>query len=360
MERTIRLLEQGIADGRHIGGQLHLQVGSRQINFALGEARPGLPMTQQTLMLWLSTGKPLTAIAIALLYDRREVQLQDKVTRFIPEFGQYGKEPITLHHLLTHTGGFRRADKIDPATPWDQMIARICATPLELDWLPGQRAGYHMASSWFILGEIIQRISGCSFTDFMRAELFDPLGMDNTHFLLRPDDLESYRDRIGIMHSTASGQPRPLPLENPAGFSLPRPGSSARGPISEIGRFYRMLLEEGRAGSKQLLKPETVGLFTQPQRIGMYDFTFLHTLDFGLGFIVNSNRYGVGTVPYGYGEHASDSAFGHSGAESSCAFADPRHDLVVAWVLNGMCGDRAHNLRAREINSALYEDAGLS
>jgi CubicO group peptidase (beta-lactamase class C family) len=83
-------------------------------------------------------------------------------------------------------------------------------------------------------------------------------------------------------------------------------------------------------------------------------------IDFGLGFIVNSNRYGVETVPYGYGRSAADQAFGHSGAQSSCAFGDPTHKLVVAWSCNGLPGERLHQRRAREINSAIYEDLGLA
>jgi CubicO group peptidase (beta-lactamase class C family) len=91
----------------------------------------------------------------------------------------------------------------------------------------------------------------------------------------------------------------------------------------------------------------------------MFDETFRHIMDWGLGFMVNSNRYGANTVPYGFGKHASDETFGHSGSQSSVAFADPTHRLVVAWVCNGMPGERKHQARAREINSAIYEDLNL-
>ena len=62
----------------------------------------------------------------------------------------------------------------------------------------------------------------------------------------------------------------------------------------------------------------------------------------------------------GYGGYASDEAFGHSGAQSSCAFADPARKLVVAWSCNGLPGERLHQRRAREINSAIYDDVGLA
>ena len=99
---------------------------------------------------------------------------------------------------------------------------------------------------------------------------------------------------------------------------------------------------------------------TARQRIGLFDHTFQHTLDLGLGFIVDSNRHGAGTVPYGYGRHASEATFGHSGSQSSCAFADPEHQLVVAWHCNGQPGEPRHQKRAREINSMIYEELGLA
>jgi CubicO group peptidase (beta-lactamase class C family) len=96
------------------------------------------------------------------------------------------------------------------------------------------------------------------------------------------------------------------------------------------------------------------------QRRGLFDETFQHIVDFGLGFLINSNRYGPESVPYGYGRHASEETFGHSGSQSSSAFADPVHSLVVAWVFNGRPGERLHQRRARELNTLIYEDLELA
>ena len=98
---------------------------------------------------------------------------------------------------------------------------------------------------------------------------------------------------------------------------------------------------------------------TARHRVGMYDQTFRHVVDFGLGFIVNSAMYGVDTVPYGYGPHASPRAFGHSGAQSSVGMADPEHGLVIAVAFNGMPGEARHHARIREVLAAIYEDLGL-
>jgi CubicO group peptidase (beta-lactamase class C family) len=99
---------------------------------------------------------------------------------------------------------------------------------------------------------------------------------------------------------------------------------------------------------------------TSRQRAGVFDDTFQHVLDWGFGFCINSNRHGRETVPYGYGRFCSEETFGHSGAQSSCAFADPAHNLVVAWAFNGMPGERRHQLRARDLNSAIYQDLDLA
>jgi CubicO group peptidase (beta-lactamase class C family) len=83
-------------------------------------------------------------------------------------------------------------------------------------------------------------------------------------------------------------------------------------------------------------------------------------MDWGLGFIVNSARYGADSVPYGFGPHASDRAVGHSGHQSTVAFIDREYDLAVALVCNGMPGEVRHHLRMREILAAVYDDLGIS
>ncbi|HMO64561.1 MAG TPA: serine hydrolase, partial [Verrucomicrobiota bacterium] len=101
----------------------------------------------------------------------------------------------------------------------------------------------------------------------------------------------------------------------------------ARGPLAGLARFYQLLLAGGELDSRRLLRSDTVAALTRPQRTGLFDATFRHVVDFGLGFVLNSNAHGADTVPYGYGPSAGTGTFGHSGSQSSCAFADPEHDL---------------------------------
>ena len=385
LPKTLALLELGMHSILHPGAQLYISWrGEVLADVALGEARPGVAMQPETLTLWLSAGKPITAVAIAQLVERGMLAFDDLVSRHLPEFAQNGKDAITIRHLLTHTAGFREADKLAENLPWDAMIARICATSLEAEWNVGARAGYQTMSSWFILGELIRRVDGREAGRYVRENIFEPLGMGDSWMGIPADQIARYGDRMGMMYYSGRTEFRVHPFWNAEeDFAACRPGSGVRGPIRELGRFYEALLDvlserrtpfrpECRSGSSdrraepefgapgQLLRPETLRELTARQRIGLFDHTFQHTLDLGLGFIVDSNRHGAGTVPYGYGRHASEATFGHSGSQSSCAFADPEHQLVVAWHCNGQPGEPRHQKRAREINSMIYEELGLA
>ena len=350
------VLEEGVRVGVHLGAQLYVSFkGEIIFDFACGEARAGVPMRSDSIVQWLSSGKPLTAIALAQLYERGLIHLAAPVSQYLPAFAANGKAAITIEHLLTHTAGFRGADKISADAPWDEVIQKTCEAPLEEGWVPGARAGYSTTAAWFVLAEIIQRLTGVAFDSYMRNEILDPAGMNDVWLRLPFEKYKAYGERLALMHDTAAVKRDPMFMQDAAGMAQCRPGSGARGPVRELGKFYEMLLAGGAVDGETIVRGETIALFTRRHRAGLFDETFLHKLDFGYGFILNSNRYGVETVPYGYGRYASEETFGHSGAQSSCAFADPAHKLVVAWVTNGLPGERPHQKRQREINHAIYE-----
>jgi CubicO group peptidase (beta-lactamase class C family) len=320
-------------------------------------------MAPDTINLWFSSGKPLTAVAIARLWEQGKVELDLPVARYVPEFGAGGKAGITVRHLLNHTAGFRAADRVRDDLPWDEAIQAICATPAEPGWVPGQRAGYQLFSSWFLLGEIVRRLDGRPIDRYIAEEIFAPLGLQDCWVGLPPDSFRAYGDRMGLMHFLTQGQLRPHRAWNSeSSAAVVRPGGNVRGPMRELGRFYEALLAllAGEGEARRIIQPGSLATFTRRDREGMFDETFRHVLDWGLGFAVNSNRHGAETIPYGFGPHASEGAFGHGGSQSSCGFADPAHGLAVAWVCNGMIGETAHQKRARQLNAALYQDLGLA
>jgi CubicO group peptidase (beta-lactamase class C family) len=349
----------------HLGAQIYVSHRGRTIvDAAIGEARPGAPMTEDTMMLWLSASKPIAAIAIAQLWERGKLALDDRVAKCIPEFGIKGKEPITLRHVLTHTGGFRTVPGLSNwgCESWEQTIARICEAPLEPSWTIGRTAGYHPMTSWFILGEVVRRVDGRIFDRYVREAVFLPLEMQNSWVGMPAAQYRAYAHRLAPIYDTSRGELDSSGLANTEeGNIMPRPGSNGRGPIRELARFYDMLLHGGELDGVRIVSPQTVDALVARHRAGLLDKTFDHVIDWGLGIIINSSQYEVPeSLPYGYGSHASLRTFGHSGSQSSCAFADPDNHLVVVWACNGMPGESKHQQRQRSINGAIYQDLGLS
>jgi CubicO group peptidase (beta-lactamase class C family) len=321
--------------------------------------------------------------------------------KFIPEFGQNGKERITLKQILTHTAGIRFINFDWPQTPWDQIIALICAAAPEAGWPIGEKAGYSPFASWFILGEVVRRLDGRKYEDYVRAEIFLPLGMQDSWLALPPAQYRAYGDRIGILMNTFKKPMEPAGDDTEEAAAACRPSGGARGPARELGRFYEMMLNNGAPpqttsgillplppgevrgeGARELpgasiarstnvddasdhetsprtdriLTPESVALLTHPHRVGMFDHTFRHVMDWGLGFMVNSAKYGEATAPYGHGPISSAQSFGHGGAQSTCAFADPERKLAVVIIFNGQPGEPAHHRRLRATLAAMEED----
>lgn len=316
-------------------------------------------MTADTINLWLSAGKPLTAVAVMQQCERGTLSLDDHVARFIPEFAEAGKSEITIRHLLTHAGGFRNVETGYPEASWDEVIRRICASPIEENWIVGRTGGYHTTTSWFILGELLQRVTGRLYADVMRDDLFCPLGLNDTWAALSFDQYAAYGDRIGWLYAREQAELKLLDWSNAARCAAPSPGSNSRGPIRELAHFYEMLLNVGEGPHGRILLPETVAAMTARHRTGQFDQTLGHVVDFGLGVIIDSNQYGIDTVPYGYGRYCSPRTFGHGGAQSSQGWCDPEAGLVVANFFNGRPGEGQNHRRAKSLNEAIYLDLGL-
>lgn len=361
LPRTLAAIESGMAAGLHIGAQAYVSLGGQPIaDWAIGESRPGVLMAADTLMIWLSATKPIVAVCIAQLWEKGRLKLDDPVALHIPEFAAHGKDGITLRHLLTHTAGIRAAAGNGGRESWDETIAKICAAKIEPGWIPGQKAGYHAASSWFLLGELVRRLDGRPLEQYVRKDIFLPLGMSDSYIGLPIEQYAAYGDRIGIMQNTDGSAPKPHMWDTPEMAARCKPGGNGRGPMRQLVRFYEMLLNGGSLDGVRIISPQTAEALTARHRVGLFDHTFKHVMDWGLGFIVNNNQYGIDTVRYGYGPHASWRTYGHSGHQSSVAFADPKHGLAAAIVFNGTPGETAHDQRVRTVLSALYEDLGLA
>lgn len=363
LPETSKVTRAGIKRGLHTGLQLYVSCGREVIaDCGFGESSPGVEMTPHTISMWLSAGKPLTAVAILQLVEQGLLDLDGRIVDWIPEFASAGKEQIRLHHLLTHTAGFRNVETGWPHLSWAETIDRICKSPLEDDWRVGETAGYHTSSSWFILGELIQRVDrqDRSFSEYLRQEICESLGMNDARNGMTSDFWSANNVRIAEMSQLEKGKTGLLPWHDEQHCIAASPGANSRGPVNQLGKFYECLLAGGEFNGRRILSDESVESLTTRHREGLYDQTLFHNVDFGLGVILDSNRYGADTVPYGFSPYCSERTFGHGGSQSSIGFADPDAELVVCYVANCRVGEPRHQKRNREIISAIYRDLGLA
>ncbi len=357
--RVVEVLEQGISDGTHIGAQLYVSHRGRVLaDLAVGHARDSVAMTTDSLMTWFSMTKAVTAVAVAQQWERGALDVEAPVVRYIPEFAGDGADPakrrITIRHLLTHTAGIADADGMRESRPWRESraenLARIYAAPTEYE--PGTRAGYHPAAGMSVLGEVVTRVAGVPYERYVRDEIFGPLGMADCWVGMPEDVYEAYGERIGQMHVTSSGAAvRLAGIDSARATAQPMPGANGRGPMNQLGRFYEMLVGKGARAGVRLLAPVTVAAISARHRTEMHDENYGVVMDWGLGLVVDW---------YATGPYSSRRAFGHGGHQSSVAFCDPAHDLVVAVVCNGMPGRERHSARLDAISRAIYVDAGIA
>ncbi len=322
-------------------------------------------MQVDTLLPWFSCTKPFTAVAIAQLWERGHLDLDDPVATHLLEFGAHGKSAVTIRHVLTHTGGFRTVRP--PADLWrlesDELVARICASPLEPGWVPGARAGYHAVTGFDVLGEVVRRVDGRAFADYVHEEILEPLDMGDSWMSLTEARYAAYGARMAVMYDTGAHRPEPVPvrgMDSWRGFRRPSPSGGGVGPLGDLVKLFEMFLGEGEREGERVLRPETVAAMTTRHRTGMRDETFGMVIDWGLGLMCNSWSYRSAPARYGYGDHASGAAFGHGGQQSSVAFADPVYGLVVALGCNGRPGEVANHERTQSVITALYEELGLA
>lgn len=274
LSRLDELVEDAIRDRRLPGAVIlvgHEDEIVYQKVFGNRSLEPAVEkMTADTIFDLASLTKVVaTAPSVMMLVEEGKIRLSDRVSTYIPEFGRYGKQDVTIRHLLTHTSGLRPdLDLADPWTGYDTAIE--LATEEVLSARPGERFIYSDIN-YFLLGEIVRRVSGLPLDRFAEERIFRPLGMRDTMF--KPD---------------ASLVPRIAPTERCTEFGWPCDGPGAavlRGTVhdptarrmggvaghaglfstaADLSRFCRMLLGGGSIGSSRVLSPLTILKMTTP------------------------------------------------------------------------------------------------
>ena len=328
--RTQLLLEKGLAENHWTGFSLAIFFQKTLHSFAGGN----VPNPKASIS-WLSAGKPVTSVGVLRLLEKRPELWSLPMEATLPELRGSYVGSLDLLSILTHRTGLRHAD-LDLSAPKTALFEILVgSTPDKFQLRPGQPA-YDPRGGWWILHQWLERNAGMPWQDFLSREV------------LLPADAEE-------MFFSSSDREADVPMDEwKGGRWLPASAVQGRGhlcgSVPALARFYLALL------SGQLLQPDSFSKFSRRWREGERDATFGHTVDFGLGVILDSNRYGASTVPYGFGTQSSDRTFGHGGARSSVAFADPETNLAAAIWLNGQVPENKHQPRMRAILDLLREE----
>jgi len=285
-------------------------------------------MTEDTIFDLASLTKVVaTTTSVMKLIEEGRIRLNDPVAFFIPEFGKYGKHGITIRQLLTHTSGLRPDLELEVEfNGADEAIRRaIEEVPTSL---PGERFVYSDIN-FFLLGDIVRRVTGERLDRYAKAQIFDPLAMKDTGFL----PAESLRPRIAPTE-------RCRPLSWPCGAAdVPFLRGVVHDPTArrmdgvaghaglfstaaDLSRFCRMLLAGGRLDAVRILSAATVARMTAPSTpVGMRDVR-------GLGWDIDSS-YSANR-----GELFPIGSFGHTGFTGTSLWLDPGSKSYVVFLSN--------------------------
>jgi CubicO group peptidase (beta-lactamase class C family) len=317
--------------------------------------------TPDTIYRIFSMTKPLTSVAAMMLYEEGRFQLDDPITRFLPEFkdqrvftgGGYGaittepaKRSITFRDLLTHTSGltygFMQATPVDAMyraqklelpgaeEPLGELMARLAKVPLIAQ--PGAEWNYSIASD--LLGHLVAVIAGQPFETFLKERVIAPLSMTDTDFFVPSDKI----DRFAANYDKGpDGRPRLIDDPATSRFLTPPKAPSGGGGLVGTGRDYmrfcQMLLNRGVHGTERLLGRKTVELMAMNHLNGdmaamgqpRFAESNYYGIGFGLGFSVTLDPARAQIL-------GSPGEYAWGGMASTAFWVDPQEDMAVVMM----------------------------
>jgi CubicO group peptidase (beta-lactamase class C family) len=335
----------------------------------------GAPMTRDTIFRIFSMTKPVTGVAMMILYEEGKWYPLDPVSKYIPEFAhlkvfkgvdQSGNmilddpvHPPTMRELMTHTAGFTygffgntlvdkmyQDQKVMQSQSLQEMIDKLAKIPLL--YQPGTRWVYSVSMD--IQGYIVEKLSGQSLPDFMRQHIFGPLGMKDTGFFVPPEK----RNRFATLY--ASGQNGELVVNAAPGAtaddyttqpSMPSGGGGMVSTAEDYLRFAQMLLNGGELDGMRILAPATVQLMTSNHLA-----PGLMTGEFSIGPAIIRPGMGWGydcavySDPLEADEVVGKGTFFWFGAADTWFWVDPTNDLVFVGMTQRRIGPGEPNMEA--------------
>jgi CubicO group peptidase (beta-lactamase class C family) len=307
-----------------------------------GAEEPGEVATPDTLFSLFSASKVMTAMVVHALVEDGTLDLHCPVAAYLPEFDRHGKGNIRLRHLLNHTAGIPNVPTdLDPDAflesgrmPMASLAGLVPSSP------PGQRVAYHPMTSWLLISEIVERVTGRDLREHLVERFLAPLGFAHLSYGVSPDDIPRVAKHattgppspgmmIRIFQRTIGVDPSLVEKTNEPRFLTGlHPSANIIGTARETTRFLQMLLNGGELDGVRVLKEETILRAVTEVTHTQSDGTFLFPMRYGLGLMMGGDRFSL----FGFG---TPGAFGHIGFSNVVVYADPRRDLAVAFLNSG-------------------------
>ncbi|MFT6724576.1 MAG: CubicO group peptidase (beta-lactamase class C family) [Arenicella sp.] len=369
---TERLQNIGISlrrliDARKIAGTVSLVARKgKVVHFeanGLNDVGAEQVMTTDAIFRLYSQTKPVTGVAVMMLFEQGYFLLSDPISKFLPEFkdmqvylgekdGERQTEParpITIHQLLTHTSGLSYdfidspvanmykkagvmgADSQSPLTSLDEWVKALAKQPLISQ--PGEKWNYSVGMD--VLGRLVEVVSGRSFRDFLQQNIFQPLDMQDTDFYVPADKVE----RFTVMYTPdLKTGIKPIDGAKVSPYlALPKiemGGSGLVGTVKDYFAFAQMLANRGQYKGKRLLGKKTVEFmmsnhltpnFAADPLSNVAAVTTGHGRAWGVGFGLTGS---VVTNPAIAGLPVSKGTFGWGGAASTVFWVDLEEQIV--------------------------------
>ena len=275
-------------------------------------------MTEDTIFDAASLTKVVACTpSMMLLIERGQVKLDEPVRTYIPEFKGDGREAVTIRHLMTHTSGLK--GDIETKTDWHGQQTAIQKACQEKLLTPPGTAFRYSDINYFLLGEIVQRVSRTPLEEFVAREVFGPLKMKDSGYLppksklprIAPTEVVNGKPYRGVVHD---------PTARHMGGVAGHAGLFTT--AADLARYARMLLNKGELDGVRIFKPETVQLMTSvqtPEGVSARR---------GLGWDIDTGYSGPRGKIFPLG------SYGHTGWTGTSIWIDPFSQSFVIFVSN--------------------------
>jgi CubicO group peptidase (beta-lactamase class C family) len=362
-ERIKQAFATNLAVGDDLGASIAVfHHGRCVVDLTGGETSKDASYPHDALQLFYSVTKGVTTFCLMHLANQGKLELDALVTCYWPEFGQAGKDKVTVRQMLSHQAGL--CSLAEPVTmaelaDWDHVAVRLAAQ--RPYWQPGTAHGYHALTFGFLAGELVRRISGKSVGTYLQDTFARPLGLEL--FIGLPPHLS---DRVQLLFDApanpalgraladAAMNPRSLthsafanpPIDteifnDPAIWAMELPGANGVGSARSLAALYSTAID----GPLRQISAETVNDFRRECVFGDDLVLTEQPTRFGAGFMLPCPRDPM----------LSLNSFGHNGRGGSLAFADPESGIAFAYVGNRLNHEPTPHTRLWRLLAALRE-----